>query len=148
MDPQARLATWELIGGLRARGVTLLLTTHYLEEAQRLADRVAIIDRGRLVALGTPDELTAHAGGAVQFLARSGIPTSDLLRLPGAAAAREERPGLYLLDGDDPDELLIEVALWARGQGLRVRDLHVERATLEQVFLRLTGEQSAATGAP
>lgn len=148
MDPQARLTTWGLIGDLRARGVTLLLTTHYLEEAQRLADRVAIIDRGRLVALGSPADLTSRAGGAVRFLAPPGIASAELLPLPGATAAREERPGLYAVEGDDPDELLIEVALWARGRRLRVRDLHVERASLEEVFLHLTSEPAAGEAGP
>jgi len=138
MDPQARQITWNLISSLRARGVTLLLTTHYLEEAQRLADRVAIIDHGLLVALGTPADLTRRAGGLVRFVTSPPVPAARFLELPGAIAAEEERPGVYRLESADPDELLIEVALWARGMGTRVRDLRVERATLEEVFLQLT----------
>ena len=63
MDPQARLHTWDIITRLKERGVTVMLTTHYMEEAQRLADRVAIIDHGSLVALDTPDALAQHLGG-------------------------------------------------------------------------------------
>jgi ABC-2 type transport system ATP-binding protein len=78
MDPQARQITWNLISSLRARGVTLLLTTHYLEEAQRLADRVAIIDHGVLVALGTPADLTRRASGLVRFIT-SPLPRATLV---------------------------------------------------------------------
>jgi ABC-2 type transport system ATP-binding protein len=131
-----------VIQALRGRGVTLVLTTHYLEEAQRLADRVAIVDHGRLVALGTPAELTAKAGaGTVRFLAPPGIATAALARLPGASGAREDRPGVYAVEGLDPDELLIEVALWSRAQSVRLANLRVEQATLEDVFLKLTGER-------
>jgi len=138
MDPQARQVTWNLISSLRAQGVTLLLTTHYLEEAQRLADRVAIIDHGRLVALGSPADLTRRAGGLVRFVTSPPVAAARFLDLPGATAAEEERPGVYRLESPDPDELLIEVALWSRATGTRVRDLRVERATLEEVFLQLT----------
>ncbi|MDB5058505.1 MAG: transporter related protein [Chloroflexi bacterium] len=140
MDPQARLITWDLITSLRSSGVTVVLTTHYLEEAQRLADRVAIIDHGKLVALGTPADLTGRAGGVVRFLAPPGLTADGLQSLPGCSAVLEERPGVFALRSDDPDELLIEVALWARATGVRVRDLHVDRATLEEVFLQLTSE--------
>jgi ABC-2 type transport system ATP-binding protein len=144
MDPQARLITWDLIASLRAQGITVLLTTHYLEEAHRLADRVAIVNAGRLVALDTPDRLTGRSGGAVRFVAAPGIDLALLARLPGCASAVEERPGGYALRGPDPDELLIDLALWSRSAGIRVRDLRVERATLEEVFLRLTGEEPSA----
>lgn len=144
MDPQARQTTWDLITGLRARGVTMLLTTHYLEEAQRLADRVAIIDHGRLVILGTPADLTGRAGGAVCFMASPAVPLDAFAALPGMTEAREDRPGVYRLESPDPDELLIEVALWSRASGTRVRDLRVERATLEEVFLQLTGGEGGA----
>ena len=142
MDPQARLVTWGVINELRARGVTLVLTTHYLEEAQRLADRVAIVDRGQLVALGTPAELMAQARTSiVRFASSAEVPPAELATLPGAHSARQERPGLYLVEGDDPDELLIEVALWARARRVRVTNLRAEQATLEDVFLKLTGER-------
>jgi ABC-2 type transport system ATP-binding protein len=142
MDPQARLVTWGVINELRARGVTLVLTTHYLEEAQRLADRVAIVDRGQLVALGTPAELMAQAQTSiVRFASSAEVSPAELATLPGARSARQERPGLYLVEGDDPDELLIEVALWARARRVRVTNLRAEQATLEDVFLKLTGER-------
>jgi ABC-2 type transport system ATP-binding protein len=144
MDPQARLVTWDLITSLRRRAVTVLLTTHYLEEAQRLADRVAIIDHGRLVALGSPDDLTRRLGGSVRFSAGPQLPVDAWLALPGCTAAVEEREGGYALRGIDPDDLIIEVALWSRASGVRLRDLRVDRATLEEVFLQLTAEATAS----
>jgi ABC-2 type transport system ATP-binding protein len=142
MDPRARQTTWDLITELRAGGVTIVLTTHYLEEANRLADRVAIIDHGRLVGLGAPSELTHHSGGIVRFFAAPAPAVDMLLRLPGVTNAQEERPGFYRLDSADPDELLIEVAVWSRANAVRVRDLRIERATLEEVFLQLTEEEA------
>jgi ABC-2 type transport system ATP-binding protein len=140
MDPQGRMSTWQLITSLRQNGVTVLLTTHYLEEAQRLADRVAIIDHGCLVALGTPDQLTRRFGGAVRFRAAEPVDLDSLRRLAGCKSAVEERPGIYALQSDDPDELLVDVAIWSRSHDIRVRELMVDRATLEEVFLHLTGE--------
>jgi ABC-2 type transport system ATP-binding protein len=141
MDPRARQTTWDLISQLRAGGVTIVLTTHYLEEANRLADRVAIIDHGRLVGLGAPSDLTQRSGGVVRFFAAPAPAVDTLLHLPGVNAAHEERPGFYRLESADPDELLIEVAVWSRANAVRVRDLRFERATLEEVFLQLTEEE-------
>ena len=141
MDTQARLVTWDVINTLRSQGVSLILTTHYLEEAQRIADRVAIIDHGRLVAVGTPAELTAQTGrGKVRFSAVAGLPLQSLQQLPGLLEAHEESQGSYVLSSEDPDELLIEVALWSRAQHLRLTNFRVEQATLEDTFLKLTGE--------
>jgi ABC-2 type transport system ATP-binding protein len=142
MDAQARLVTWDVINTLRARGVAMVLTTHYLEEAQRLADRVAIIDHGRLIALGTPAQLMAQAGtGTVRFRARAALDLAQLQALPGAVQAQEELGGSYSISGDDPHELLIEVALWSRATGNPVTHLRVDQASLEDVFLTLTGER-------
>ena len=94
MDPQARLYTWDIITRLKERGVTVMLTTHYMEEAQRLADRVAIIDHGSLVALDTPDALAQHLGGnKLAFQATPGIGLTELERLEGAASAKETQTG-------------------------------------------------------
>ncbi len=144
MDPQARQTTWEVIKDLRATGVTVLLTTHYLEDAQRLADRVAIIEHGRLLTMATPSELIGRTGGVVRFTAASGLAVDEIVALPGIQNAREERPGSYAVESTDPDEALIDVAIWARATQVRVRDLRVERATLEEVFLQLTGEGQAS----
>ena len=141
MDPQARLYTWDIITRLKERGVTVMLTTHYMEEAQRLADRVAIIDHGSLVALDTPDALAQHLGGnKLAFEATPGIGLTELERLEGAASARETKPGQYVIDADDIDRLVMALMLWAHGAGIQPTNIKIERASLEDVFLQLTGE--------
>jgi len=142
MDPQARRATWEIITGLRERGVTVLLTTHYMEEAQRLADRVAIIDHGRLMALDTPGALQQHLGGdTISFRAPPGLPVEELSSLDGAESASEPSPGHYTLAASDPDRLIMSLMLWASSKGIQPGSVKIERATLEDVFLQLTGEE-------
>src|SRR5262249_13136731 len=142
MDPQARLITWDIITDLKERGVTVLLTTHYMEEAQRLADRVAIIDHGSLVALDRPDALAQYIGGdEISFHAKPGIPTELLAALSGAKSAIEDQPGAYKITADDTDQLIMALMLWANGEGLQPTNIKIERASLEDVFLALTGEE-------
>jgi ABC-2 type transport system ATP-binding protein len=138
MDPQARVSTWELIRQLKAAGVTVLLTTHYLEEAERLADRVAIIDEGRLVALGSPSALTRGDATRVQFRAMAGLDLSALAALPGALDAAEPQPGVYALETRSATDLLVELTTWLRARGVLPTELRVGEASLEDVFLRLT----------
>lgn len=142
MDPQARLATWEIVRELRAGGTTIILTTHLLDEAERLADRVAIVDRGRLIALGSPAELTgAEATGRARLIAAPGLPVATLAALPGVATARESEPGVYAIEAA-PDALpgvLAAVTAWLRDEGITLRELRVGHGSLEELFLRLTG---------
>ncbi len=144
MDPQARLATWEIVRELRDDGTTVILTTHLLDEAERLADRVVIIDHGRLVALGTPQELTcATELGAVRLLASPGLPIAALAGLPGVRAAREVEPGSYAIEAI-PAELpaaLAAITAWLRDAGVTLRELRVGEGSLEELFLRLTGRE-------
>src|SRR5579859_829483 len=106
MDPQARLTTWEIIRDLKRQGTTVLLTTHLMDEAERLADRVAIIDHGRLVALDTPGGLTGTQNATVvRFVAPAGLDTTQLAALPAASKAEEIRPGSYLLETTDAPTL-------------------------------------------
>src|SRR5207248_6195396 len=99
MDPQARLATWEIIRDLKQQGATVLLTTHLMDEAERLADRVAIIDHGRLIALDTPAELTGVQNATiVRFVAPTGLDCTKLAALPSAQKAEVFRPGSYLIE--------------------------------------------------
>src|SRR5436309_800773 len=99
MDPQARLATWEIIRDLKRNGATVLLTTHLMDEAERLADRVAIIDHGRLIALDTPMGLTGvENANIVRFVATPGLDSAQLGALPSARKAEEIRPGSYLIE--------------------------------------------------
>jgi ABC-2 type transport system ATP-binding protein len=141
LDPQARHATWDLIGELRAAGVGVILTTHFMEEAERLADRVAILDHGCLVAAGTPAELTG-TDGQLRFRAQPGLSTESLLSaLPGGTAAKESPEGFYVIEvqGRVDPQLLAAVTAWCAEHGVLAKDLQVESRTLEDVFLELTG---------
>ena len=142
MDPQARLATWEIIRDLRADGVTVILTTHLMDEAERLADRVAIIDHGRLLALDTPGALMRdEAAGAVRLVAAPGLDTAALAALPAARAARETEPGHYILETADPAALLATLTAWLRDRQITLSELRVGHGSLEETFLRLTGRE-------
>jgi ABC-2 type transport system ATP-binding protein len=143
LDPQARHATWDLIEGLRAAGAGVILTTHHMDEAQRLADQVAIVDHGRLVVSGTPAELTGTAG-QLRFRAEPGLDTDALLAaLPPGSAAKESPAGHYVVevvDRVDP-QLVAAVTSWCAEHGVLAQDLRIESRTLEDVFLELTGKE-------
>jgi ABC-2 type transport system ATP-binding protein len=143
LDPQARHATWSLISGLRAAGAGVILTTHYMEEAERLADRVVVVDHGELVAEGTPAELTGTAG-QLRFRAEPGLDTDSLVAaLPPGSAAKESPAGYYVVevhDGVDP-RLLAAVTAWCAEHGVLAQNLRIENRTLEDVFLELTGRE-------
>jgi ABC-2 type transport system ATP-binding protein len=145
MDPHARRATWELVRKMRADGVSIVLTTHFLDEAEQLADHVVVIDRGRVVAAGSPAELTrSGAEGQIRFSAAAGLPLSSLLAaLPAGTTALEQEPGRYLVSGAVDPELLAQLTAWCAGQGVLAENLAVERRTLEDVFLEVTGRQVA-----
>lgn len=143
MDPHARLATWEMIRELKQQGVTILLTTHLMDEAERLADRVAIIDHGRLIALDTPAGLTGVQNAhVVRFVAQSGLDCGQLAQLPHVNTAEEIRPGSYLLETDSAAALLAELTAWLRDQGITLSELRVGHGSLEDLFLRLTGAEA------
>jgi ABC-2 type transport system ATP-binding protein len=141
LDPQARHATWEVVGKLRADGVTVVLTTHYMEEAERLADSVVVIDSGRVVATGSPTELTrGGAEGQLRFRAVPGLDLRGLVAaLPAGTVATEPQPGHYLVEGPVDPQLLAAVTAWCAGAGVLAEDLRVQRRSLEDVFLDLTG---------
>ncbi len=143
LDPQARLATWDLIGGLREAGASVILTTHYMDEAERLADQVAVVDNGRLVASGTPAELTGTAG-QLRFRAEPGLDTDSLLAaLPPGSAAKESPAGYYVVEVHDrvDPQLLAAVTAWCAEHGVLAQSLRIENRTLEDVFLELTGRE-------
>ncbi len=142
MDPQARRQTWDIIIGLKERGVTVLLTTHQMEEAQHLADRVAIIDHGALVVLDSPSALSRHIGSdEVTFQAQPGLPISEIAALDGAQSAEEGPPGHYRIAAANTDKLIMSLMLWANARDLQPTDIKIERASLEDVFLTLTGDE-------
>ena len=142
MDPQARHATWDLVTELKAAGVSVILTTHFMEEAERLSDHVVIIDRGRTVADGAPADLTGTAG-QLRFRAEPGLDTDNLLAaLPAGSAAKESPAGHYLIEAHgavDPG-MVAAVTAWCAERRVLASSLRIESRTLEDVFLELTGK--------
>ena len=139
VDLHGRVAIREVVRSLRDDGVCVLLTTHELEEAERVADRVVIVDRGRVVGAGTPAELMATAGeSAVRFAAPPGLPVDALAAAVGASVV-EERPGEYRVDAPSSPRLVADLTAWLAEHDLPLADLRAGRHSLEDVFLRLTG---------
>ena len=140
MDPQARHLVWELLRSVRRDGVSVLLTTHLLDEAELLADRVVIIDHGRVVAEGAPAELTGNAPAELRFTAVAGLDV-DLLcsALPHGYSAREVSPGKYLVEGDIAPATVATVTSFCARVGVMPVDVQVGRRTLDEVYLELTG---------
>lgn len=146
MDPQARRATWEIVRSLQRGGVTVLLTTHFMEEAEQLADRVAIVDDGRLVALDSPSGLSRTAGppDELRFRGPRGLPVQSLSDRLGAVCVREVRPGEYVVSGAIDPATVAGVAAWMAERGDLLSELRVGRQSLEDVFLRLTADDAPA----
>ncbi|HCA86650.1 MAG TPA: ABC transporter, partial [Streptomyces sp.] len=146
LDPQARHATWDLVRELRADGVSTVLTTHFMDEAEQLADHVVIIDGGRVAAQGSPEELCrGGAENTLRFTGRPGLDLAALLTaLPPGAAAAELTPGAYRITGNVDPQLLATVASWCAQHGVMPDRISVERRTLEDVFLELTGKELRA----
>ena len=143
-DPSARRRSWELIESLRELGKTILLTTHYMDEAQNLADRVAILAAGRVVAAGTPDSLGGRDEGEamISFRLPAGATLADLpAGLPGRPAPREDRVELRTTE---PTRALNLLTGWALHRGEELDALTVTRPSLEDVYLQLTSAQEPA----
>ena len=139
LDPQARRGVWDLIGSIRNRGKTVFLTTHFMEEAERLCDRVAIIDHGRIVALDSPEGLIRNIGAEsrVVFIADAGFDPGTLQGL--GSVSRVEVIGDRVIVSGREDRLIVDVVNALNGRGWRFRDFRTEQPTLEDVFLALTG---------
>ena len=146
LDPQARRATWELVEALRHDGVTVVLTTHFMDEAERLADQVVVVDHGRVIAVGSPGELTsAGAGGSLRFAGPPGLDVDGLTAaLPAASRVDEVSPGRYVVHGDVDAQLLADLTRWCADRDVMPEGLTVGRRTLEDVFLELTGSDLRA----
>ncbi len=141
MDPQTRLAAWDLVEQLRRDGVTVVLTTHLMDEAERLADRVVIVDHGRVVAEGSPAGLTAGLE-VLTFGATPGLDLAGLsARLPAGSTVLETRPGHYRVEGDVGPATLSAIGEWCSTHGVLPRELTTGRRSLEDVFLDLTGRE-------
>ena len=149
LDPQARLNLWAVIGGIRKRGRTVMLTSHYMEEAERLCDRVAVMDKGKIVALGTPLELiTRHAPGTtVEFALPHGVDAAVFARIAGVdrVDATDQIITMHTTAAETVLRALLDpTAPWARSApgspgDSTIRDLRVHQGTLEDVFITMTG---------
>jgi ABC-2 type transport system ATP-binding protein len=134
LDPQSRRQLWDVVLGFKARGRTVLLTTHYMDEAERLCDRVAVIDKGKVIALGTPRELIASLGGEEVVELSAEVLPEDLSTLPGVRGTRRSADGMALT----VEHLHIALpAILERVRG--VTRLSTHHASLEDVFVHLTG---------
>jgi len=138
LDPQARRDTWELIEGVRDRGVTIILVTHFMEEAERLCDRVALIDSGRVAALGTPAGLAAQARGgkSVRFLPSASFDDRLLTGRPEVTAVGHEGQHVVVTG---TGELVNVVILTLASAGVTARDVQLDSSSLEDAFVKLTG---------
>lgn len=140
LDPQARRDTWDFIERVRSRGVTIVLVTHFMEEADRLCDRVALIDRGKVVALGTPADVAARSGGGTHVRFLPSVPFDDSV-LTGLSTVRSvEHLGSRIAVTGSGD-VVTDVVLALDAAGVRARDISVEAATLEDAFITLTGHR-------
>ncbi|MBB4665112.1 ABC transporter ATP-binding protein [Conexibacter arvalis] len=147
LDPAARRATWELIGEIRARGVTIVLVTHFMEEAERLCDRVALIDGGRVVAVDTPAGLTARAAREQRIRFRPDRPVDPaLLRALAPVSSVEALGGGELVLGGG-DGLLFALVTTLAEMGVEPLELRLEQASLEDAFLALTADGPPASAA-
>ena len=141
LDPQSRRQLWDLIVSFRAQGRTVLLTTHYMDEAERLCDRVAIVDHGKIIALGTPRELIAELGGehVIEFTLGTEEDHPDLLNdLPAVRSTRREAEH-YALSVTEPHLALPALLARLQQRGQELASLTTRHASLEDVFVTLTG---------
>jgi ABC-2 type transport system ATP-binding protein len=145
LDPQSRIALWEILGDLHADGQTILLTTHYMEEADEFCDRVAIMDHGRILALDTPAQLKASIGvGRIVIVSAAGdLDSLANALVEGVAGAHKARvvDGRIHLSVDASEGMLPRIIDAAEAAGSSVHDLSVTEPTLESVFINLTGKE-------
>lgn len=142
LDPQARHAMWDLVRDIRARGKTVFLTTHFMEEAERLCDRVAIMDHGEIIALDSPEALTRSLNGSTRLICsvEGGQPPLEALRSLDGVSEAEIHGERLEIAGRGPD-LVQQVVTLLGDHSLRIRDLRTEQPGLEDVFLALTGRR-------
>ncbi len=148
LDPQVRHEIHNIIQELKESGKTILITTHYIEEAERLCDRVAIIDGGKIIEQGTPREIQARVLGhtLVEIEANEALPANDV-----PAGLRDEKYTLqndgrtFSLQTDAPAAAIVELVKWIDGRGLKLVDIRLKRPTLEDVFIELTGKRLRET---
>jgi ABC-2 type transport system ATP-binding protein len=142
LDPQSRLQLWDVVASYRQRGGTVLLTTHYMEEAERLCDRIAIIDHGKRIALGTPQELIARleAPHIIEFASEPALEESDFARIEGSHGAIK-RGDRWQLRVDSLAVAVPQLLAVVDARGARLDTLSTHAATLEDLFVALTGRE-------
>ena len=144
LDPQVRLEIHSLIEEMHGEKRTILMTTHYIEEAERLCDRVAIVDAGKIIAIGTPRELQDRSAGksTIEIVCEQPIDAATMPEWPEATSTKlsENRRGLTVASAR-PARTLVEIVKWVDAQGLGLEDVHLKRPTLEDVFIELTGKR-------
>ena len=148
MDPQARRTTWALLEELRGDGVTTVLTTHYMDEAERLADLIHVIDRGRLIASGTPLDLTRSGTSTIRLVVTEPFPPEAPSSLQGTLGGDTEVQAInehsLLITGPADATTLAKVSAWCDENGVLPESMNLGQRTLEDVFLQLTGRELTA----
>jgi ABC-2 type transport system ATP-binding protein len=149
MDPQARRTTWNIIRSLRSRGTTVLLTTHFMDEAEQLANRVAIVDRGRLVALDTPAGLRHAVADEIRVHTRPVLEQHELAMGLGLSPRQvvRENDGTLVLHVEPTPAIVADLAAWLAGRGVLLTELRAGSRSLEQAFLTLTANGDTPTTA-
>ncbi len=141
LDPQVRLEIHKLITELREEKRTILITTHYIEEAERLCDRVAIVDQGKVIALGTPREIQAQTLGHSRVEVRAAAPLPDVPDFACERISLSEDRRTIVATSDRPARTLADLVKWIDQCGVELEDIHLKRPTLEDVFIELTGRR-------
>ena len=142
LDPQVRREIYDIIEELKREKKTIVMTTHYIEEAERLCDRVAIVDHGKVVALGTPRELKTSSGGTTRIEVRLAKPEADgaLKKLEGVADAREV-DGAYVIHSNRPPQTIVAIVKHLEAVGNELVSLEIASPSLEDVFIEMTGRR-------
>ncbi len=142
LDPQARQNVWAIIEKMKTEGRTVILTTHYMEEAERLADRVAVIDRGQIIAMDTPPVLIRMLGtrGKIECSVDNNLPLDEVEAIPGVTEVKTA-DGQLSFNVDEVKPALTALLSIAEQHGVTLEDIHVSRPNLEDVFLHLTGHR-------
>ncbi|MFN0086868.1 MAG: ABC transporter ATP-binding protein [Blastocatellia bacterium] len=142
LDPQARIRLWEIVLNLKREGKTIILTTHYMEEAERLCDRIAIIDQGSLLGCHSPQEWkqeSLNVPATIKFHLNNGQPDDNDLSELSRIAPFERQNSSYVVKTAQPYQILHEILQFSTARKVKIRDLSLQEATLEDVFLQLTG---------
>ena len=145
MDPQARHATWAIIRELQERGTTVLLTTHFMDEAEQLANRVAIVDRGRLVALDSPARLRQGVGHELRFATQPHVAEAEVAAALGVPLhdVERENDGTLVVRIEPSPEVVARLAAWLAARGVLLTEMRAGRRSLEQAYLDLTDSSPA-----